>query len=427
MTSTWVLERLGNDVVAAGLVAVCLYTFFRFIYNFNLHPASVFPGPKLAAVSNIWYAYHRAAGRYPSVVARALGKYGDVVRVAPNELVFITPQAFSGTSDSRTSGLEHFPMTNFMDLGLSDNGISWEMDPVKHHADAKRLAPAFAHEQLRQSQKQLTGTLTSSLKKMKDIGSREEGIELKTMTMDISADLAYSREMHHLRDKISFTQLGKILLCPPVYTIELLQISLDCRGDKYSLDHFEQLLPGDAETPTSQEFKHLEVAVEHLVIAGYEPPASQMLCTLMFSLLEPENLVILTSEIRGAFDSYEAIHGDKVGTLQYLDASLMETLRNYLQYGVLAFTRDPRYFWDGQSYRPQRWLPRREAYHPFSRGPRACPGSTLAWRETKLFIAKVLWTFDIDMVANQNIVFEKDFRMCMWQKPKFWVRFHIRQ
>ncbi|KAI0393876.1 cytochrome P450 [Xylariaceae sp. FL0594] len=111
-----------------------------------------------------------------------------------------------------------------------------------------------------------------------------------------------------------------------------------------------------------------------------------------------------------------------------------------VQYSMLAFTRDARYFRDGKSYRPQRWLPEghphwdaafksdaRESFSPFSVGPRACPGKPLAWRQTKLFIAKVLWKFDVEMLPGQAITFEKDFRMYgMWEKPEFRVRFRPR-
>ena len=38
----------------------------------------------------------RFSGRYPWAIEDALHKYGDVVRIAPNELVFFTPQAFLG-------------------------------------------------------------------------------------------------------------------------------------------------------------------------------------------------------------------------------------------------------------------------------------------------------------------------------------------
>ncbi|KAL2048922.1 hypothetical protein ABVK25_010775 [Lepraria finkii] len=87
--STWLL--LGTTVVV-------LYATCRGIYLLYFHPLAKFPGPKIAAVSNIWYAYHWFSGRYPWAIEAVLNRYGDVVRIAPNELVFMTPQAQNGKS-----------------------------------------------------------------------------------------------------------------------------------------------------------------------------------------------------------------------------------------------------------------------------------------------------------------------------------------
>ncbi|KAI0970592.1 cytochrome P450 [Xylaria arbuscula] len=450
-----------------------LYASFRYIYNVYFHPASCFPGPRLAAISNVWYAYHWATGRYPWAVSDALKKYGNIVRVAPNELAFITPQAFTDIYDSHTNGYEHFPKTDFMDLGLGDNGLSWEMDPIKHHTDAKKVASAFSTRSIKAKEPTIHKYIDAFIERMRDIGERGDGIELKTWTgwiaMDTSADLAYGREMDHVRDT-------KFLFVPPsilasYYKVrrmnqEAVESRINRRGHTDHLDHFEQLLPSATYIPTTKDKKHMEVVVGHLVIAGYEPIASQIFCTLMFSMLESGSLKILLEEIRSEFKTYEDIQGDSLTSLQYLNASLMETLRitvlssngmprkspgamvdgHYVpkgvevQYGVLAFTRSQRYFHDPYSYRPQRWLPEghphwdaafkydaRDGFHPFSLGPRSCPGMPLAWRQTRLFIAKVLWTFDIEMLPNQDIVFERDFKMYgMWEKPKFWVWFHPR-
>ena len=75
------------------------------------------------------------------------------------------------------------------------------------------------------------------------------------------------------------------------------------------------------------QLKHIEVITGHLVIAGYEPIASQIFCTLMFSLLEPDTLKLLVEEIRGTFANYEDIQVESLGSLKFLHASLMEALR----------------------------------------------------------------------------------------------------
>lgn len=64
---------------------------------------------------------------------------------------------------------------------------------------------------------------------------------------------------------------------------------------------------------------------------------------------------------------------------------------------------------------------------PFNQGPRACPGSSIAWAETKLFVAKVLWTFEMKAVPDQKIQFDRHFTFySMWENPEFWVKFEPR-
>ncbi|KAK8023760.1 cytochrome P450 [Apiospora rasikravindrae] len=506
-----VFETFTSNLLNIAFGAIFLYATLRYVYNAYFHPASRFPGPRIAAVSNIWYAYHWGSGKYPSAVLKALEKYGellplpsraeanavqsldcahgypgDVVRVAPNELVFITPEAFSDIYNTYTNGREHFPKNDFMDLGLGDDGITWERSPEKHHADAKRLAPAFSPKALRAKEPILHKYTDAFVEKMKQVGGREDGIELKTTTdwfaMDAAADLEYSREMHHLRDmkssrfldqlwqasvfitanqvfkKLPLLSPLKFLFVPPAFVAGFSEVKrlneqalasrIERRGKVDHLDHFEQFVPADGPLPDKKEQKHIEVITGHLVVAGYEPIASQVYGTIMFSALEPQCLDLLVQEIRGAFHTYDDIRPNKLASLQFLHAALMETLRftvlqssgqarvspgamvdgHYIpkgvnvSYGFLAFTRSPRYFHDACSYRPQRWLPKdhphwdpafqndaTDQFHPFSQGPRSCVGMPLAWQQTKLFLAKVLWTFDVEMLPGQSIEFERDF------------------
>lgn len=237
------------------------------------------------------------------------------------------------------------------------------------------------------------------------------------------------------------------------------------RGTTQHLDHFDQLLPADAEDPDEDRKSQFATITAQLLLAGWEPVGSQFQCCIMFSLHEPEAYRHLVQEIRGAFKTYEDIVPEALADLKYLHAALMETLRvtvigshgmprvstgakvdgQYIRKGVtvqynhLGFTRSPRYFHEPRAYRPQRWLPHdhpcwdaafkddaTEHFFPFSRGPRQCLGTQLAWRETRFFIAKVLWSFDVEMApAQKRVDFDRDFKMyAMWEKPEFRVRFH---
>ena len=72
---------------AIGLVSLGCYRLF-------FHPLSRIQGPRIAALSNVWYAKHVRDGRM-FTLGRTLHKaYGPVVRVGPNEVWFNSGDAF---------------------------------------------------------------------------------------------------------------------------------------------------------------------------------------------------------------------------------------------------------------------------------------------------------------------------------------------
>ncbi|KAF5878069.1 putative nucleoside protein [Botrytis fragariae] len=107
------------------------------------------------------------------------------------------------------------------------------------------------------------------------------------------------------------------------------------------------------------------------------------------------------------------------------------------QISHFAAARNPRYFTDPLEYRPQRWLPSKhpkyedkhqnddpKAFLPFNQEPRMCSASAIAWTQMKLYLAKVLWTCDIEAGPGQELSFDRGFSVCtMWNKLQFWVGF----
>jgi cytochrome P450 len=203
------VQNTGLHWTTLLLSAALLYMAGNCIYNLYFHPASRFPGPRLAAISNVWYAYHWITGKYPIAIANALKQYGDVVRIAPNEVVFITPQAAADIYNPQSKGLELFPKADFISLGWADQGVTWETDPVKHRHKAKRLVPAFSAKSLKSKEPTIHKYTDFFVQKMTESGSRPEGVELRQwadwLAMDMAADLGYGRQMHQLRD-------GKIIM-----------------------------------------------------------------------------------------------------------------------------------------------------------------------------------------------------------------------
>lgn len=68
--------------------------------------------------------------------------------------------------------------------------------------------------------------------------------------------------------------------------------------------------------------------------------------------------------------------------------------------------RDPRYWSDPESFRPERWtadfVPVEGSYLPFGDGSTNCIGQKLALIETKITIASLVREWDIELSPNQN-------------------------
>ena len=166
----------------------------------------------------------RFSGRYPWAVEDALRKYGDVLRIAPNDLVFFTPQAFLGkfwilTSQHFTDrppdiysphqkNLEVFVKTNFQNRGKDLGGIAWEEDPVRHREVAKKLSPAFSSRSIKSLEPVAHKNMDYFVAKMKELGSKPEGVGLREWTnwlaMDQAADMAWNEELCQMRDRRLF-------------------------------------------------------------------------------------------------------------------------------------------------------------------------------------------------------------------------------
>ncbi|EDN93191.1 hypothetical protein SS1G_09057 [Sclerotinia sclerotiorum 1980 UF-70] len=142
--------------------------------------------------------------RWPWAIEDVLNKYGDVVCIAPNELVFVTPRALADLYGTHNKNLELFPKTQINNHGNDKHGgIIWEWDPVRHRQVAKQLSPAFSGRALKAKEPILHKYIDLFVDRMKDFGGEAQGVSLPTwlswLCVDISADMAYNWEMNALQ------------------------------------------------------------------------------------------------------------------------------------------------------------------------------------------------------------------------------------
>ncbi|KAI1366623.1 cytochrome P450 [Xylaria arbuscula] len=491
---SYFLDLISHLPIKLILTVVIVGYVSHLVYNLKFHPLSKYPGPKIAIVSNIWWAWNSISGRYPWVIEETLRRYGDVVRIAPNELVFLTPQAAKDIYLAQENHLESFVQVGYDALDTGDNGISGEPNPIRHREVAKKLAPAFSNKNLMAKEAVIQRHMNQFIEKMEHLQRKD--IELRQwsdwLALDLSAEMTYGQDWGQVATlKLNlfltlsqitrkFKIIARMILTPLMYlsippSIWLtipnlitknandLQQRIDRRGNTEHLDYVEQLLPFNKPIPEKKELFHIQNVAGQLLLASWQPLANQFYTIILFLLKEPDVYEALVSEVRTAFsdDSEITIGSLAAGNLRYLQACVSEGLRmhaetvdglprispgaivdgHYVPQGVIcqisyfSATRSSRFFHEPLKFRPERWLPPDDlrfdpafkdddlkASKPFSQGLRGCPGGSIAMAIVRLFIAKIVWRFDLETTHN-DISFDKDFKfMTFWERPDFFVR-----
>lgn len=82
------------QALCLGAACLVLPPILLVLYRLFLHPLARVPGPKLAAISDVWHALHVRDGRMLQLGQTLHKKYGPAVRVGPNEVWFDSREGF---------------------------------------------------------------------------------------------------------------------------------------------------------------------------------------------------------------------------------------------------------------------------------------------------------------------------------------------
>ena len=170
----------------------------RGIYRAYFHQLSRFPGPKLSAFTRIPHLIAVGKGEPHKYFARLHEEYGDVVRVSPDELSFLDPQAWRdiyghGSKEGKGSA----PPKDWQRYGKTLNGaapIITTQDPAEHARSRKIFTSAFSDRALTQQSPLFTkyaDQLVSSLKNGED-GATFDMVRMYNFTsFDVSNSIYY--------------------------------------------------------------------------------------------------------------------------------------------------------------------------------------------------------------------------------------------
>ncbi|OJD29661.1 toxin biosynthesis cytochrome p450 monooxygenase [Diplodia corticola] len=200
-----------------------------------------------------------------------------------------------------------------------------------------------------------------------------------------------------------------------------------------------------------------------IFITGGSETVATALCGILYLLAKnPVAMRALRDEVTAAFARKEDIDMIGVAGLKVLHATICEGMRIYppVPAGLQRFapaggavvaghfvpegtivnvSQQPAYhsaanFFRPEAFLPERWLPsappafandRKDAFQPFSTGPRNCVGKNLALAEMKLVLARLVWQFGWEL-ADDGFALDAQKVFIMREKPALSLRLWLR-
>ncbi|KAI1194933.1 cytochrome P450 [Nemania serpens] len=453
------LSAISRANITKGLLC---YLLGWWVYDLYFHPLAKYPGPKFAAVSQLWLAWAWLSGRYPAIIQSAHQKYGNVVRVAPNELSFNTVQAHRDIYSTPSRSMKPFLKDGaFYNNGDSVRVLFYELDATEHARQRKLLASGFSAAAMRNQEHVIHRYVDLLMTFSESFGAVESSKE--HFWISLLRDGAYAAILPSLAQRMPL--LGLIL----PYMITKSAIDNRAKHYAYTTAAVRRRVVRQEKHPESEtadlfgpviasgmDEATLVSLAQAMVIAGADTVAHALTGATYFLCANPGCLKELQDEIRG-LGSYDELTGTRLGALRYLNAVLEETLRvfppiafglprlspgeyvdgRFVPAGVTvsaphwAITHNQSEWADPYTFRPERWLAKGGVSQPrslaFSTGPRACLGIGQAWLEIRIALAKLVYTYDLELARDHgNWLGEAKMHM-MWREAPLMVKFTPRK
>ena len=414
---------------------------------------------------------------------RVAREYGDIVRlpVAFQDRIFLNhPDFIQQVLVIQQAKFHKSELTKRIVGGLLGQGLL--ISEGEFWRRQRRLAqPAFHRSRIREYAATMGESIQRHIREWRDAEQRDVAAEMMALTLDVAVRTLFgatlpaeAQQVGHSMTFLMRYQLGRqrspvripeswpmpgnnrahrerAFLDSLVYRIieeHRSQDGTNHRGDLLSL-----LISSMDEDGTQMTPKQLRDETMTLFLAGHETTA-QMLAWTWYLLGEnPAAEARLHQELHGALggqapDASDFIH------LPYLRAVMSEVLRLYPPAYITARTsiepcriggydfpagstmlmsqwvmhRDPRFYDDPDTFRPERWLEGLEdrlpagAYFPFGDGPRRCIGQGFALLEAGLVIETLAQRFQFRLVPGHPVVPEPLITL----RPRYGIRMTLR-
>ncbi|KAF3003269.1 hypothetical protein E8E14_003830 [Neopestalotiopsis sp. 37M] len=495
---------LGHRLSYGAIVISLAFIAWRIVliaYRLWLHPLRSYPGPKLWAISDLPFTYtSNISGTGIRKISEFHRRYGAIVRIGPNRLAMDGSIAWPQVYGRRLAGQPEFEKAPGIFARGVEHGIIAAPRDV-HRRQRKQLGHAFSEVSMREQEATINQYVELLMQRVAEHAAQDRALNivewLNFTTFDIIGDLTFGESFGSLETSKYHPWVHNIFkgikadaflracrnypLLEPVLVSCLggqqagqghrnralakdkamarMELGMEPKGRRDFMTHMLQPQRDGSPGLSTVEIMALSPL---LVVAGSETTASALSGFFFYVNRNPRAKAIVVDEIRAAFQDEDEITMLSTNRLEYLHATLEETLRMYPPAAILparqcpgaeiegrfvppgvichvtpwSTFRDPKHFAAPESFCPERWLrpehPRHESrfsgdnqsvFKPFSNGPRDCIGKNLAYAEMRLITARLLYRFDVELLPGQDGWHADQPAYTIWEKGPLYVKF----
>ncbi|KAJ5382509.1 Cytochrome P450 [Penicillium concentricum] len=358
-----------TTTVAIGITIALAWACALLLFYTQFDLLASYPGPKVARFTRLWYAIHLFRGTLLEELLKAHEKYGYVVRIAPDELSYICPEAWDDIYGSKVVPEMTRDPRFMQDVGGQGQSLL-HVTHERHRAMRKKLAHGFSAKSLRDTESLRTSYVDSLIQRLSENSQNGEVLDLvkwySFLSYDIQSDLAFGKSFDCLKtssfhpwmqliaefDKIDpffraithFPWALKLMqYLTPRYVVDmeakLSAMSMEKAKGRMArpvgrpdfLEHFMQ---------TTDALSEADVCANAVAMigAGGDTTATLLSGTTFFLLQNPQLLTKLSLQLRQCFKSESEIDQAAADGNSLLQACVLETLRVYPPAAV-GFTR----------------------------------------------------------------------------------------
>ena len=162
-----------------------LYLLGAAVFYVTFHPLARFPGPRLWAISQMPHVFYTIKGTLIFKVAELHKKYGLVIRTRPNELSYITANAWKDIYSGKAQ-LPKYDATLTKRPPGTKESIFLVISSDDHARMTKNLNPGFSEKALREQEPRIMKYVGLLIHRLIMDHSRDGRIDICSVAMDSS-------------------------------------------------------------------------------------------------------------------------------------------------------------------------------------------------------------------------------------------------